>query len=50
MKTWTLFWGPEGRAIAVVQATTARAAIHKAPPPYSKYQGEVYAKEGNHMP
>ncbi len=45
MKTWTLFWSPEGRAIATVQAKTARAAIRKAPLPYRKYLGEIYALE-----
>lgn len=45
MKTWILFWAPEGRQIATVQATTARAAVRKAPPPYRRYLGEVYAQE-----
>ena len=45
MKTWTLYWSPEGRAIAVVQAKTARAAKRKAPMPYKKFLGEIYAEE-----
>lgn len=46
MKTWTLFWSPTGAPIATVQARTARAAIRKAPQPYRRYLGEIYAKEG----
>ena len=49
MKTWTLFWAPEGRPIAVVQAKTARAARRKAPMPYRRYLGEIWAEEGNQM-
>lgn len=45
MKTWRLVWSPEGREIARVQALTARAAIRKAPKPYRKYLGEIYAEE-----
>jgi hypothetical protein len=43
MKTWTLYWSPEGKQIAVVTARTLRAAIRKAPVPYRKYLGEIYA-------
>jgi hypothetical protein len=49
MKTWTLFWAPEGRPIAVVQAKTARAARRKAPMPYRRYLGEIWVEEGNQM-
>ena len=45
MKTYNLFWAPEGRQIATVQARTMRAAIHKAPMPYRHYLGEIYAVE-----
>lgn len=45
MKTWNLFWAPEGRQIAVVWATSASAAIRKAPQPYRQYLGEIYAEE-----
>lgn len=44
-KTWDLFWSPEGKKIATVQAKTARAAIRKAPKPYHQYLGEIYAEE-----
>lgn len=41
---WSLYWSPEGRKIAVnISAPTARAAIRKAPQPYKKYLGEIYA-------
>lgn len=45
MKTWKVFWSPEGRCIATVIAKTAKAAIRKAPYPYKKYLGEMYAEE-----
>jgi len=46
MKTYTLFWSPSGQIIATgVQARTARAAIRKAPMPWRKYRGEIYAVE-----
>lgn len=43
MKVFTLYWSPEGRVIATVRARTARAAIRKAPMPYRRYLGEIYA-------
>ena len=43
MKTWKVYWSPEGRCIATVQAKDARSAIRKAPKPYRKYLGEIYA-------
>lgn len=43
--TWDLYWAPEGRKIATVQARTARAAKRKAPQPYRKFLGEIYAVE-----
>jgi len=43
MKTYTLMWSPDGRPIATVRARTARAAIRKAPYPYRRYLGEIYA-------
>lgn len=43
MTTYQLFWSPEGRCIAVVQARSPAAAIRKAPMPYRKYLGEIYA-------
>jgi len=45
MKTYRLVWSPTGQEIAVVQAKTKRAAVRKAPKPYSKYKGEIYAVE-----
>lgn len=46
LRTFSVYWSPEGRVIATVQAMTARAAIRKAPMPYRRYLGEMYAKEG----
>ena len=45
MKTYALYWAPEGRRIAMVVARTVRAAIRKAPYPYRRYLGEIYAVE-----
>lgn len=45
MRTFDLFWAPEGRRIATVQARTPRAAIRKAPKPYRRYLGEIYTEE-----
>ena len=45
MKTYELFWSPEGRKIATVNARNMRAAIRKAPMPYRRYLGEIYAVE-----
>jgi len=47
VKTYDVFWAPEGRKIATVQATNERRAIRKAPMPYRKYLGEMYAQEAN---
>ena len=41
---YKLVWGPEGKPIAEVDAPSARAAIRKAPMPYRKYLGEIYAE------
>lgn len=43
VKTWQVFWSPTGAPITIVRARTARAAIRKAPMPYRKYLGEIYA-------
>ena len=48
MKTYALYWAPEGRRIAMVVARTMRAAIRKAPYPYRRYLGEIYAVEVVH--
>jgi hypothetical protein len=42
-KTFDVYWSPEGRRIATVEATDNRAAIRKAPQPYRLYPGEMYA-------
>ncbi len=42
--TYKLFWSPEGKCIATVQAKDASAAKRKAPMPYRKYLGEIYAE------
>lgn len=38
-----LYWSPEGRKIATVQAKDMKAARCMAPMPYRKYLGEIYA-------
>lgn len=43
--TFDLYWAPEGRKIATVAAVDALAAIRKAPMPYRKYLGEIYAQK-----
>ena len=45
MKTFVLYWSLAGHKIATVQAKDAKAAIRKAPLPYRKFLGEVYAVE-----
>lgn len=45
MKTFRLVWSPTGQEIANVTARDARAARRKAPAPYRKYLGEIYAEE-----
>jgi hypothetical protein len=45
MRLWHVYWAPEGRVVATVQARTARAACRKAPQPYRRYLGELYAEE-----
>lgn len=43
MNTYKLYWSPTGAMIATVCAKTMRAAIRKAPHPYRRYLGEIYA-------
>lgn len=43
MKTFDVFWSPEGRHIFTVDAVDAHKAIRKAPKPYRKFLGELYA-------
>jgi hypothetical protein len=45
MKVYDLFWSPTGQKIATVEASTMKAAKRKAPKPYSRYRGEIYAVE-----
>ncbi len=45
MKTYKLYWDPEGKRIATVRAKTPREARRKAPQPYRQYLGEIYAEE-----
>ena len=44
-KSYRLLWSPTAQVIATVQATTKRAAIRKAPQPYRRYLGEIYAEK-----
>jgi len=39
-----LVWSPEGKTIAEVLAPDAKRAIRKAPLPYRRYLGEIYAE------
>ena len=43
-RVFDLYWSPEGRRIARVVATAESKAIRKAPKPYKKYLGEIYAE------
>ncbi len=43
MNTYTLVWSPTGQTIGTVAARTPRAAIRKAPAPYRRFLGEIYA-------
>ncbi len=45
VKTWKLFWAPEGRHIATVRASTPKLAKSRAPLPYRKFKGEIYVEE-----
>jgi hypothetical protein len=45
LKSFHLYWSPEGKRIATVKAKDQRAAKRKAPKPYRKYLGEIYAEE-----
>ncbi len=45
MSQFKLFWSPEGKHIATVEADDQRDAIRRAPKPYRKYLGEICAVE-----
>lgn len=38
-----IYWSPEGRKIATVEAKSEKDALKQAPLPYKKYRGELYA-------
>lgn len=44
MNRYRLVYSPIGGPIGTVAAKNGRAAIRKAPKPYSKYKGEIYAE------
>lgn len=44
LPTYDVYWSPEGRVIATVKASNGREAIRKAPMPYRRKLGELYAK------
>ncbi len=53
MKAYKLYWSPEGKYIGTVQegkyirtvqAKDTKSAKRKAPKPYRKYPGEIYAE------
>lgn len=43
LKPYNVYWSPEGRRIATVNAISEFEARRKAPQPYRKYLGEIYA-------
>ena len=47
MRVYELVWSPTGQKIGEVEASNMRAAIRKAPSPYKKYKGEIYARLRN---
>lgn len=50
MQTWRIFWSPEGRCIAEVQASSARDAKRQTPRPYRQFMGEVYVAPVRALP
>lgn len=47
---YRLIWSPEGKYISTTRAKDAAAARRKAPMPYRKYLGEIYAEPGSGPP
>lgn len=45
MPTYDLYWSPTGSKIMTVTAKDVYAAKKKAPEPYRRYLGEIYAKQ-----
>lgn len=43
MTQFRIYWAPEGKTLAIVEAPDASAARRMAPMPYRKYLGEVGA-------
>jgi len=48
-RTYLLFWSPTAQHIATVQASSPSAAKRKAPLPYRRFAGELYATDAMHM-
>jgi len=44
---YRVVWSPEGRTIAEVTASSHKNACRKAPMPYRRFQGELYAEAIN---
>ena len=47
LKKFKIYWSPEGRCIATVDAKDAVTAKKQTPAPYKRYMGEVYVEEVN---
>ena len=43
IRTYKLYWSPEGKHIATVKAKSSFAARRMAPKPYREFLGEIYA-------
>jgi len=44
LNCYDLYWAPEGRKIATVEAKDARSARRKAPKSYRRYLGEIWVE------
>lgn len=44
LKPYRLVWSPTGQTIDQVKAPNAKAARRKAPLPYRRFLGEIYAE------
>ena len=45
VKLYDLYWSPEGRCIATVEAKDFKIARRKTPKPYRRFLGEIYVTE-----
>lgn len=45
LRVFDIYWAPEGRIIATVDAFDATSAKQQTPAPYRRYPGEVYVTE-----